>query len=614
MNLVKKRDFFHRLGTKFYLWVILFIIIPVCCVFIYSFKSFEGIMKEEVSQRSIENIAGIENEINNMFDNIVKVSNVVSNDETIQKALMDTSLSYYERTVAIDKVLNNLIDSNVILNKVKITIFDKQSNVFSNWSLNYNDYQFLYQEDWVQQAVNYNGHLVWRLFEPSFIKEDTAKNYISLARIINGSAGGGTNAGVLIVSVSEEAFIELFQKNKYISSKDDCVIVTNNKNKIIMSLDNTDIRGKREVSELLNEISRQDRGYMLREVENKKYLVNYYTITRVPWTFENSEWKVTVFTLYDKIIYKLKAFSSQIILFFGAFILAVLIIAGILTSKIVKPIQRLNKKMLRFNLESELTGLDIDRKDEIGHLNLAFYKMAENIKELFDKLKTEHEIREKYRFESLRAQLNPHFLFNTLNTIRWMAIIRQADNIVENIDALANLLKFSMSRGSEIVTLQEEIEHIKSYVLIQNSRYGGKYELCVEVDPVLMDMKIIRFILQPAVENAIIHAYKDTDRQGCILIKAKGEGDCLALYVMDDGAGISPDVLAGIMTEENEEGRYEKKITGIGLKIVNERIKMSYGQPYGVEIQSEEGRGTVVKYTLPMIIEGGGKVAEGNAG
>ncbi len=614
MNSIKKRDFFHRLGTKFYLWVILFIIIPVCCVFIYSFKSFEGIMKEEVSQRSIENIAGIENEINNMFDNIVKVSNVVSNDETIQKALMDTSLSYYDRTVAIDKVLNNLIDSNVILNKVKITIFDKQSNVFSNWSLNYNDYQFLYREDWVQQAVNYNGHLVWRLFEPSFIKEDTAKNYISLARIINGSAGGGTNAGVLIVSVSEEAFIELFQKNKYISSKDDCVIITNNKNKIIMSLDNTDISGKREVSELLNEISRQDRGYMLREVENKKYLVNYYTITRVPWTFENSEWKVTVFTLYDKIIYKLKAFSSQIILFFGAFILAVLIIAGILTSKIVKPIQRLNKKMLRFNLESELTGLDIDRKDEIGHLNLAFYKMAENIKELFDKLKTEHSIREKYRFESLRAQLNPHFLFNTLNTIRWMAIIRQADNIVENIDALANLLKFSMSRGSEIVTLQEEIEHIKSYVLIQNSRYGGKYELCVEVDPVLLDMKIIRFILQPAVENAIIHAYKDTDRQGCILIKADGEGDNLKLYVMDDGTGISAEVLAGIMVEEGEDGRDEKKITGIGLKIVNERIKMSYGQQYGVEIQSEEGRGTVVKYTLPMIMEGGGKIAEGNAG
>lgn len=614
MNPIKKKDFFHRLGTKFYLWVILFIIIPVCCVFIYSFKAFEGIMKEEVSQRSIENIAGIENEINNMFDNIVKVSNVVSNDETIQKALMDTSLSYYDRTVAIDKVLNNLIDSNVILNKVKITIFDKQSNVFSNWSLNYNDYQFLYREDWVQQAVKYNGHLVWRLFEPSFIKEDTAKNYISLARIINGSAGGGTNAGVLIVSVSEEAFIELFQKNKYISSKDDCVIITNNKNKIIMSLDNTDISGKREVSELLNEISRQDRGYMLREVENKKYLVNYYTITRVPWTFENSEWKVTVFTLYDKIIYKLKAFSSQIILFFGAFILAVLIIAGILTSKIVKPIQRLNKKMLRFNLESELTGLDIDRKDEIGHLNLAFYKMAENIKELFDKLKTEHSIREKYRFESLRAQLNPHFLFNTLNTIRWMAIIRQADNIVENIDALANLLKFSMSRGSEIVTLQEEIEHIKSYVLIQNSRYGGKYELCVEVDPVLLDMKIIRFILQPAVENAIIHAYKDTDRQGCILIKADGEGDNLALYVMDDGAGISAEVLAGIMVEEGEDGRDEKKITGIGLKIVNERIKMSYGPQYGVEIQSEEGRGTVVKYTLPMIIEGGGKIAEGNAG
>lgn len=559
-------------------------------------------MKEEVSQRSIENISGIENEINNIFDNLVKASNVLSNNDSILKVLLDESQSYYERAVLIDNVMNNLIESNSVLSQAKITIFDNRMDVYSNWSLNFNDYHFLYQEDWVQQAVSYNGHLVWRLLEPSFIKGDDS-NFISLARVLNEFGGGEGKAGVLIISLSEDVFIDIFQKNKYISSNDDSVFVTNESNKIIMSLDPRGIGNREEVSKLIRDISGEKRGYTLQEVDGNRYLVNYYTISRVPWTFERGEWKVTVFTLYDKIIANLKTFTSKVQLFFGLFVAAVLVIAGVLTIQIVKPIRRLNRRMMKFNPAHELERLEIGRRDEIGHLNLAFYNMAHNIKDLFEKLKTEHNIRERYRFESLRAQLNPHFLFNSLNTIRWMAILRQADNIVENIDALVNLLNYSMSRGSEFVALREEIEHIRSYVQIQNSRYGGKFELEVEVDPVLMDMQIIRFILQPAVENAIIHGYKDANRQGFILVKAVREGENLAIYVMDDGAGIEQDRLATILVEEQVKDGNEKKISGIGLKIVNERLKMAYGNRYGVRIESEVGKGTRVKFLLPLIQE-----------
>lgn len=383
---------------------------------------------------------------------------------------------------------------------------------------------------------------------------------------------------------------------------------------MIMSLDPRGISNSQEVSKLMHEISDEERGYKLREVEGKKYMVNYYTISRVPWTFENGEWKVTVFTLYDKIIKGLKTFTSKVELFFGLFIVAVLVILGVLTVQIVKPIRKLNKRMMKFNPSHELTRLEIGRKDEIGHLNLSFQNMAKNIIELFEKLETEHNIREKYRFESLRAQLNPHFLFNSLNTIRWMAILRKADNIVENVDALVNLMNYSMSRGSEFVALREEIEHIRSYVHIQNSRYGGKIELEVEVDSVMMDMQIIRFILQPAVENAIIHGYKDANRQGTILVKAIPEQNNLALYVMDDGVGIEQDRLASILVEEQVKRGNEKKISGIGLKIVNERLKMSYGHKYGVWIESEAGKGTVVKFLLPMVQEEVSEYDEGVVG
>ncbi|KTD85450.1 cache domain-containing sensor histidine kinase [Paenibacillus etheri] len=600
-----RKYWFRSLGTRLYLWVILCIIFPVVGMFIYSFWTFEGIIKEEVSQRSIESITGIENEINNIFDNLVRASNVLSNNDSILRVLKDENRSYYERSTDIGKAIDNVIESNSVLSQAKITIFDNRMDVYSNWSLNFNDYRFLYQEDWVQQAVNNNGHLVWRLLEPSFINEEKNrnKNYISLARVIKGFGNGEDKSGVLIISLSEEVFIRIFQKNKYISNKDDIVIVTNDSKKMIMSLDPRGISNSQEVSKLMHEISDEERGYKLREVEGKRYLVNYYTISRVPWTFENGEWKVTVFTLYDKIIKELKTFTSKVELFFGLFIVAVLVILGVLTVQIVKPIRKLNKRMMKFNPSHELTRWEIGRKDEIGHLNLAFQNMAENIKELFVKLETEHIIREKYRFESLRAQLNPHFLFNSLNTIRWMAILRKADNIVENVDALVNLMSYSMSRSSEFVALREEIEHIRSYVHIQNSRYGGKIELEVEVDSVMMEMQIIRFILQPAVENAIIHGYKDANRQGTILVKAIPEQNNLALYVMDDGVGIEQDRLSSILVEEQVKQGNERKISGIGLKIVNERLKMSYGHKYGVWIESEVGKGTVVKFLLPMVQE-----------
>ncbi len=607
------KNWLHSLGSRLYVWVILFIIIPVIGVFVYSFWTFEKIMNEEISQRSIENISGIENEINNIFDHLVRASNVLNNDDSILQALLDGNRSYYERATDIDNAINNLMESNSVLSEAKITIFDNQLQVYSNWSLNFNDYRSLYEEDWMQQVVSYNGHLVWRVLEPSFIKEEKGKKYISLARVMNATGKREGKAGVLIIGLSEDTFIDIFQKNKYISSKDDSVIISNSDDKIIMLLDPKGISQSADTSRLLQDISGEDRGYLSRNIEGSKYLVTYYTISRIPWTFEKGEWKVTVFTLYDKIIVSLKAFSAKVRLFFGLFIVVVLVIAGILTVQIVKPIRRLNRRMKEFRPSGELARLDMGRKDEIGYLNLAFYNMAQNIQDLFEKLEAEHNIREKYRFESLRAQLNPHFLFNSLNTIRWMAILRKADNIVENIDALTGLLDYSMSRGSEYVALREEIAHIRSYVHIQNGRYGGKFELEVEADAILLEMRIIRFILQPAVENAILHGYKDANRQGCILVKAVLKEGNLAISVLDDGAGIPQERLAAILTEDQHKPENRNQITGIGLKIVNERIKMSYGHKYGVQIKSEWGKGTEVKFVLPFIREEGDGFAASDA-
>jgi two-component system sensor histidine kinase YesM len=231
--------------------------------------------------------------------------------------------------------------------------------------------------------------------------------------------------------------------------------------------------------------------------------------------------------------------------------------------------------------------------------------MSSNIRELFDSLHHEHQVKEKYRYEALRAQINPHFIFNTLNSIRWMAIIRKADNIVESIDALANMLKYSMNKGYELVKLRDELENIKSYIFIQNTRYGDRYQVEIDVDEALYDYKIIKFILQPIVENAIIHAFKNSDGKGIVKIYGDLEEDTLKLYVEDNGNGVNKKEIEKFNNAKRKKGNDVKKVTGIGLTNVNERISIEYGDKYGIEILIGQPRGTIIVYTLPILTDGG---------
>lgn len=357
----------------------------------------------------------------------------------------------------------------------------------------------------------------------------------------------------------------------------------------------------KEISKLIREDNSQNLDYKEIDVNNKKYLANSYNIGNSEWTSINKDWKMTIISSYENIDSQLKVLSSKITIVFIVAAIVLLLATIYVTVKIFYPIKRLEQVMYDFDLSSNLNFLNLKRKDEIGYLNKAFYKMAKSIKELFKKLESEQKIKEIYRYESLRAQLNPHFLFNTLNTIRWMAIIRKADNIVETVDALGNILKYSMNRGGEQVHLKEEMENIRSYVFIQNNRYGSSYQVKYEIEDSLMELKIIKFILQPIVENSIIHAFEDRDGIGCITIKGKIEDDNLILSVEDNGVGMTKTQIEEIFQEKNEKLSNNRKVTGLGIKTIHEMLKIACGQEYGLEVQSLINNGTQVKLVLPLI-------------
>lgn len=262
------------------------------------------------------------------------------------------------------------------------------------------------------------------------------------------------------------------------------------------------------------------------------------------------------------------------------------------------PLQKLTEEME--NLGKGEFGRSVQKipNNEIGTVILHFNEMSCNIRTLLER--TEKFEREKTKIEirALQNQINPHFLYNTLNTVKWMAAVIDAENIVECIVALNKILRPIFSSQEETHTVRQELDYLQNYVTILNFRYGNNISFKVDVDEALMEENIIRFILQPLVENAVTHGFMSNET-GSIQIKARREGEKLIFLVQDSGVGISP----ACLTELRDKIEHNREDSGgIGLQNVNQRLRLHFGSEYGLTIESDPGHGTSIYVVMARIV------------
>jgi two-component system sensor histidine kinase YesM len=238
--------------------------------------------------------------------------------------------------------------------------------------------------------------------------------------------------------------------------------------------------------------------------------------------------------------------------------------------------------------------------DEIGELGNSFNTMVKEISNLINLVQIEEKSKRIAEMNVLQAQIKPHFMYNTLDTIRWMAEEHNEKDIVEIIEAFTNLLRISLSKGKEIISVKEELNHVQSYLTIQKIRYEDKLDYEIEFDENIFNYNLIKLILQPLVENAIYHGIKEKRGNGKIVITGKFEGDSLCFTIKDNGKGIEEEVLDKInkmLVHSNEKGNE----MGYGIFNVNERIRLTYGEKYGLVYKSVYGEGTIVELRHPII-------------
>lgn len=284
--------------------------------------------------------------------------------------------------------------------------------------------------------------------------------------------------------------------------------------------------------------------------------------------------------------------------------LLTLVLAGILamvfTRSIVKPINKLRRLMKR----TEDGDLNVFFKnqyiDEIGELGNSFNNMIQEIKNLIHLVQIEEKSKRKAEISILQAQIKPHFLYNTLDTIQWMADEHDAKDIIEVVNALTNLLRIGLSKGSEIIKVKDEIMHIENYLIIQKVRYEDKLDYKINIPEELINLEVTKIILQPIVENAIYHGIKQKRGKGTISIEGEIIENKLCFTISDDGQGITEERLKKI--NKILQGKNPREINlGFGIYNVNERIRLSYGEGFGIVFNSTLGVGTKVQIWHPVI-------------
>jgi len=238
--------------------------------------------------------------------------------------------------------------------------------------------------------------------------------------------------------------------------------------------------------------------------------------------------------------------------------------------------------------------------DEIGQLGESYNTMIDRISELINLVQIQEKSKRKVEIAILEAQIKPHFLYNTLDTIQWMAQEHNAQDVVDLVDSLTSMLRIGLSKGNEIITVRMELKHVESYLMIQKTRYEDKLNYSIQVEEQLMSCRVIKLILQPLVENAIYHGIKEKRGQGQIQILGQIEDGKIHFQVIDDGIGMTPEKLEQINQLLKQDGLQQNEI-GYGIFNVNTKIKLNFGDEYGLSFHSIYGQGTIVDLWHPML-------------
>ncbi|UJF34809.1 sensor histidine kinase [Paenibacillus hexagrammi] len=342
-------------------------------------------------------------------------------------------------------------------------------------------------------------------------------------------------------------------------------------------------------SHFLSQLQSADRGFFKYENDGSKYLVNY---SRLSMT--NDWMMVSVQNQEDLLRHVNRIKTTTLWIMLGCAILAI-VMSNIISSFLLKPLHKLQGLMKKVEHNNLSVRFSSKYEDEVTQVGLTFNRMLGEISSLIDEVKEAESEKRKMEVKALQAQIDPHFLYNTLNTIIWKSETSQNQDVTEMITSLSLLFQFGLNGGNEMTTLAREIDHVRQYLILQQKCYEDLFEYSIEKeDESLLDIPILKIILQPLVENSILHGFQSMEGKGIIRISIWRTGDALNLQVEDNGEGMD------VRSVDADMRREQSARKSYALRNVYGRLRLYYGNQSDISLSSEPYDSTIVKLTIPL--------------
>ncbi|MPM08983.1 hypothetical protein SDC9_55299 [bioreactor metagenome] len=584
-SIKKKIIGYYRKASFKYIISISFTIVAVIGMIVVGgalYLRFINSTEEMVSKNNKSILEQVNLNLDAYLRKMMKIS-----DTIYYRAIKKTDLS----TESIDKEMDLIYEANKDY-LISISLFSNYGEVIASYPLQQLKNNIDPREnEWFKSAINRRENLHFSTPHVQNLFYDPNYKYtwvVSLSRAVELTESGKINGGVLLVDMNFSGIEQICKnvdmgKNAYVYLIDrDGEIIYHPRQQLIYS---------NLIKENNYEAAKYEDGNYIENFQGNKRSV---TVKTVGYT----GWKIVAISPMANITedyYQIRIFAIFIMLF-GIFILISLNM--FVSSRIANPIKELEKSVNEF--ENGVVSLNISEKGsyEIQHLGKAIKSMVKQMNILMKNVMNEQEEKRKSELNALQAQINPHFLYNTLDSIIWMIENENYDGAIIMVTALARFFRISLSKGKNVITVRDELEHARNYLTIQNIRYKNKFTYDIKAEENTLNLASIKLIIQPLIENAIYHGMEYMSGDGDIMVQAYIKNNDLYIDIIDNGLGMPQEVADKLLIGESN---IQKKGSGIGLRNVHERIKLYFGENYGLEVYSEPDEGTTIRVHMPCI-------------
>lgn len=448
------------------------------------------------------------------------------------------------------------------------------------------------EQEWYQNAMNSYGQSAVTSSHVQHVVKGERPWVITLSRGIRNFTGSGATEGVFFIDLNYSAISELCDQNSF--GEKGYVFILDEEGNIVYHPQQQQLYNELQTENIEMIMTADFDTVVTGSGSNDKL----YTISRS----EKTGWTVVGCMNSGELLKKSRQAQMLYILTAIALVAVALLISNLVSRTITYPIQRLRNSMAKVQ-EGDFSSADIEvsTENEVGSLTKSFNVMTHRIEELMEQNVHEQEEKRKSEMKALQSQINPHFLYNTLDSIIWMAEGKKNEEVVLMTASLARLLRQTISNEEEHVPIGREVEYVRSYLTIQKMRYKDKLEYQIDVLPSITGVPIIKLVLQPIIENAIYHGLKYKESKGLLVVKGYERGENVVLEVIDNGVGMDAETLEHIF----EQHKVNYHSNGVGVYNVQKRLKLYYGNDYGITYRSEKGVGTTATITIPRKQEDG---------